>query len=81
LTPLPPGVVVAEGPLETPAGETAVAATSSEPQPGDDLAGQGATGPLMPYPMPSVIAAGRPTAAKPRPAAPATTTPRADTGL
>jgi hypothetical protein len=77
----PAGVVVAEAPIQTPAETAPVPASSSEPQPGDDLAGDGATGPLMPYPMPAVIAAGRPTAAKPRPAAPATTTPRADTGL
>lgn len=83
-TPLPPGVVVAEAPLGNTTAETPAAdatASSTEPQPGDDLAGQGATGPLMPYPMPPEIAAGRPTAAKPRPAAPATTAPRADTGL
>jgi hypothetical protein len=77
--PLPAGVVVAEAPIQTPT-ETAPA-SSSEPQPGDDLSGEGATGPLMPYPMPAVIAAGRPTAARPRPAAPATPAPRADTGL
>jgi hypothetical protein len=58
---------------------TGLASSSAEPQPGDDLVGEGVTGPLVPYPMPAVIAAGRPTAAaKPRPAAPA---PRADQGL
>jgi len=80
--PAPAGVAVADasppaaGPATAPA--EASAAASAEPQPGDDLAGTGVTGPLMPYPMPSQIAAGRPTA-KPRPAAPPA--PRADTGL
>lgn len=77
---LPAGVVVAEATPVAPSDTaTDMAASSVEPQPGDDLTGEGATGPLMPYPMPAQIAAGRPTAAaKPRPAAPA---PKADTGL
>lgn len=58
----------------------AAPASSAEPEGADDLAGSGVTGPLMPYPMPAVIAAGRPTA-KPRPAAPAAPAPRVDTGL
>jgi len=87
--PLPPGVVVAEAPLDDatpPAQPDTAAPSSAEPQPGDDLVGEAATGPLMPFPMPAVIAAGRPSTAagrpatttKPRPAAPA---PRADQGL
>lgn len=83
---LPPGVVVAEAPLDAatpPPTEPDIAAPSSaEPQPGDDLIGEGVTGPLMPYPMPAVIAAGRPSAAaRPRPATPAAPAPRADQGL
>ena len=86
LPPLPPGVVVAEAPADQatpqPAAADAPSSSSAEPQSGDDLVGHGATGPLMPYPMPAVIAAGRPTAAvRPRPAAPAAPAPQADQGL
>jgi len=79
--PLPAGVVVAEAspPSADAASSETASAASAEPQPADDLAGSGDAGPLMPYPMPPEIAAGRPTA-KPRPT-PSAPAPRADTGL
>jgi len=79
---LPAGVVVAEAspPVTGTAATAPEAPAASSAEPGDDLAGSGVTGPLMPYPMPAEIAAGRPTA-KPRQATPSAPAPRADTGL